>query len=130
MTFGATLRDLVVPLPVVATRRVVLGFETLEGYLENNRFLGVTVGRHASRIGRGRLAIDGTRHQLIAQYGGRRHLHGGAVGFSRRPWTILEADEASVTLASPRRTATTAIRARSRCAAPTACWSRRRSQSR
>lgn len=98
LTFGATLRDLVVPLPDGGSRRVVLGFESLEGYFENNRFLGATVGRHASRIDRGRLVIDGTLHQLSLNSAGV-HLHGGAVGFSRKPWTIVEADETSVTLA-------------------------------
>lgn len=97
LTFGAALRDLVVPLAGGELRRVVLGFESLDGYLENNRFLGATVGRHASRIDRGHLAIDGKEYQLSLNKAGV-HLHGGAVGFSRKAWTIVEADETSVTL--------------------------------
>jgi len=97
LTFGAALRDLVVPLAKGGKRRVVLGFETLEGYLENNRFLGVTVGRHASRIGGGRITLDG-RDYALSLNGAGVHLHGGAVGFSRRPWTILDAGEDFVTL--------------------------------
>jgi aldose 1-epimerase len=97
LSFGATVRDLVVPLPGGGSRRVVLGFESLEGYFENNRFLGATVGRHASRIDRGHIAIDGTDYQLSLNTGGV-HLHGGVVGFSRKPWTIAEASETSVTL--------------------------------
>ncbi|BCP52051.1 aldose 1-epimerase [Kaistia sp. 32K] len=97
LTFGAALRDLVVPVEGGEPRRVVLGFETLDGYLENNRYLGVTAGRHASRIDRGRLVIDGVEHQLSLNEGGV-HLHGGVVGFSRKPWRIVETDESSVTL--------------------------------
>ncbi|WP_018182889.1 aldose epimerase family protein [Kaistia granuli] len=97
LTFGAALRDLVVPVEGAAPRRVVLGFETLDGYLENNRYLGVTAGRHASRIDRGRLVIDGVEHQLSLNDAGV-HLHGGVVGFSRKPWRIVESDESSVTL--------------------------------
>ena len=97
LTFGAALRDLVVPVPNGEPRRVVLGFRELDGYLENNRFLGVTAGRHASRIGDGHLAIDGREYQLSLNEGGV-HLHGGVTGFSRKPWQILESDEQSVTL--------------------------------
>jgi aldose 1-epimerase len=97
LTFGAALRDLVVPVPDAAPRRVVLGFEALDGYLQNNRYLGVTAGRHASRIGGGRISVDGVEHQLSLNEGGV-HLHGGVVGFSRKPWRILESDQESVTL--------------------------------
>ncbi|MGH6644382.1 MAG: aldose epimerase family protein, partial [Bradyrhizobium sp.] len=99
LSFGAALRDLVVPLPGGEMRRVVLGFDSLEGYLENNRYLGVTVGRHASRIDRGHLSIDGTTYQLTLNDAGMHHLHGGAAGFSRKPWRIVIADDTSVTLA-------------------------------
>jgi aldose 1-epimerase len=97
LTFGAAVRDLVVPVSGGEPRRVVLGFEGLDGYLENNRYLGVIAGRHASRIDRGRLVIDGVEHQLALNEGGV-HLHGGPVGFSRKPWQIVEADDHSVTL--------------------------------
>ncbi|WP_342236089.1 aldose epimerase family protein [Inquilinus sp. OTU3971] len=96
ITFGAAVRDLVVPLGG-GMRRVVLGFAALDGYLDNRRYLGVTAGRHASRIGEGRLVLDGTVHQL-SRNDGRHHLHGGATGFSRRLWYIVEASESAVTL--------------------------------
>ena len=98
ITFGASVRDLVVPLADGSGRRVVLGFPTLEGYLGNPGYIGVTAGRHASRIGRGLLPIDGVRHQLTLNDKGRHHLHGGTTGFSHRPWRILAEDETSVTL--------------------------------
>ena len=96
LTFGAAVRDLVVPVGA-EQRSVVLGYDGLGGYLENNRFLGVVVGRHASRIDRGRLPIGDTVHQLSLNAAGV-HLHGGAVGFSRQVWDILEEDATSVTL--------------------------------
>jgi aldose 1-epimerase len=97
LTLGAAVRELIVPVAGGEPRRVVLGFEALDGYLENNSYLGVTAGRHSSRIHRGRLVLDGVEHQLSLNYDGF-HLHGGIVGFSRKPWEILEADDASVTL--------------------------------
>src|SRR5947209_32596 len=98
LNFGAALRDWRVALPGGRTRRVVLGFASLEGYLDNPRYLGVTAGRHASRIGAGRLVIDGVAHQLSLNDGGKHHLHGGKRGFARRPWTILAVDDVSATL--------------------------------
>ena len=54
ITRGATVRYLAVPLPHGETRRVVLGFPTLDGYLADTSYLGATAGRYASRIGGGR----------------------------------------------------------------------------
>ena len=97
LTFGAALRDLVVPVSA-GPRRVVLGSRDLDGYLDNRRFIGVTVGRHASRIAHGRVTLDGVTHQLSLN-DGPHHLHGGRNGFWRKPWTIVSVDETSVTLA-------------------------------
>jgi aldose 1-epimerase len=98
LTYGATLRDLVVPMNSGDRRRVVLGYPTLDGYLVNDRYLGVTVGRHASRVKGGRFTLDGVTYHLSANAPGGHHLHGGAFGFSRRPWRLLEADDASALL--------------------------------
>jgi aldose 1-epimerase len=98
ITFGASVRDLIVPLRGGGARRVVLGYSNLDGYLTNPAYLGATVGRHASRIAGGRLPIAGALHQLTLNDGGH-HLHGGAIGFSHRPWRILAADDSAVALA-------------------------------
>jgi aldose 1-epimerase len=98
ITFGAAVRDLVAPLPSGGVRRVVLGYRTLEGYLTNPAYLGVTAGRCASRIRGGKLTIAGAEHRLTLN-AGRHHLHGGVTGFSHRPWHILAADEGAVMLA-------------------------------
>ncbi len=98
LTWGATLRDLVVPLPNAKQRRVVLGYEDMEGYAVNPNYLGATVGRYANRIAEGRFSLDGIRHEVGINENGITHLHGGQTGFSRRNWTITEHDESSVTL--------------------------------
>lgn len=99
ITLGASLQDLVVPLSGAGHRRVVLGFPTLAGYLADTNYIGATAGRYASRITAGRLPIDGRLYQLSINDRDRNHLHGGKVGFSARPWRILNADEHSVVLA-------------------------------
>jgi len=90
LTWGATVRDLVVPARD-GSRRVVLGYETFDGYRENPCYLGVTAGRVANRTGGGGFALEGTWYPLPPNEAGRTHLHGGPTGFSRRNWTIADA---------------------------------------
>jgi aldose 1-epimerase len=65
---------------------VVLGFDTLEGYLGNTPHFGVVVGRYANRIAKARFTLDGKTYQLAAN-NGPNHLHGGVKGFDRVVWT-------------------------------------------
>ena len=103
ITYGGAVRDLLVPLADDHLRRVVLGFQTLDGYLADRNYIGVTVGRTASRIRRGRIRVDGRDYQLALNDRGRVHLHGGTVGFGARPWRLLaaEADSVMLGLTSP-----------------------------
>ena len=64
---------------------VVLGFDTLEDYLNRNPFFGCVVGRFANRIGKGRMCINGTGYQL-ALNNGENHLHGGLKGYDKVVW--------------------------------------------
>ena len=68
---------------------VVLGYETLEEYVENPRYFGGLIGRHANRIGLGKFSLPGSVVQLT-QNNGANHLHGGAQGFDKRVWKIIE----------------------------------------
>ncbi len=64
---------------------VVLGFDTLEPYVERNPFFGCLVGRYGNRIGGARFALDGVEYEL-AQNNGPNHLHGGRQGFDKKLW--------------------------------------------
>ncbi len=103
LTYGATLRDLVVPLGNGKKRRVVLGFRSLDGYVKDRSYIGATVGRCINRIAGGRFTLDGRAHQVPINEGVDVHLHGGLRGFSRRVWQIAGQAANSVTLsiASP-----------------------------
>lgn len=98
VTIGAAIRDLRVPVGG-AMRRVVLGYETVEGYRDNPAHLGVMVGRCANRIGGGRFRLDGREHRLAVNEAGRTTLHGGPRGFGKRIWRITEAEADTVELA-------------------------------
>jgi aldose 1-epimerase len=98
LSFGATLRDLLVPLAGGSRRRVILGYETLEGYRSGASYLGATVGRVANRIAGGKISIGGKAYQLSLNENGRTHLHGGSRGFSQRPWEVADHGADHVTL--------------------------------
>jgi aldose 1-epimerase len=86
-TYGATVVSLEVPDREGRPGDVVLGFDSLDGYLANGRvYLGCIVGRYANRIREGRFALDGREHQL-ARNDGENHLHGGVRGFDKVVWT-------------------------------------------
>jgi len=88
--FGATLVSLHVPDRDGSLGDVVLGFDTLEGYVNQTAYLGSTVGRYANRIARGKFTLDGTEYTL-ATNNGPNHLHGGLKGFDKRVWETQEA---------------------------------------
>ncbi|HAV61207.1 MAG TPA: galactose-1-epimerase [Verrucomicrobiales bacterium] len=98
--YGATLTELHVPAGDGTTVNVVLGFDNLEQYLGGHPAFGATIGRFANRIAHGRFELDGKTIEL--RKGGKHHIHGGTVGFSRVVWNgrILESDpgEAAVEL--------------------------------
>jgi aldose 1-epimerase len=97
ITFGATIRSVVVPDHNGNPVDVVLGYDTLKEYVHNGGYLGATIGRFANRIAGGSFQLNGHTCKLAAN-NGRNHLHGGRKGFSHRVWHITNTEEVSVTL--------------------------------
>ncbi|HQH61867.1 MAG TPA: aldose epimerase family protein [Candidatus Saccharicenans sp.] len=85
MSYGATLVSLYVPDRQGKIGDVVLGFDSLSGYLGPNPYIGATIGRYANRIAGGRFVLDGREYQL-AKNDGPNHLHGGIRGFDKVVW--------------------------------------------
>lgn len=71
---------------------VVLGYDSLAGYLKAPSFFGALVGRYGNRIANGKFKLDGKTYTLV-QNNGKNHLHGGTRGFDKVAW----APEASST---------------------------------
>lgn len=67
---------------------LVLGHERLDDYENDTTYFGAVVGRYANRIRDGRFTLFGSRYQADRNFLGRHTLHGGANGFSRRPWSV------------------------------------------
>jgi aldose 1-epimerase len=63
----------------------VLGYDDLQGYINDDFYIGTVVGRFANRIAGGKVLINGETHQLTIKDGGFHH-HGGKVGFNKKIW--------------------------------------------
>ena len=85
ITYGATLTELWVPDKNGKLGDVVLGFDSLKGYLGSHPYFGSTVGRYANRIAKGKFTLDGKEYALAIN-NGPNSLHGGKIGFDRRVW--------------------------------------------
>ena len=85
ITYGAAIVSLEVPDKNGNFIDVVLGFDNLEGYLENKANIGAICGRVANRIGNSRFSLNGKEYLLFDNIGGN-HLHGGREGFDKRLW--------------------------------------------
>jgi aldose 1-epimerase len=87
--YGAILTSFLVPPPADEPGGepvdVVLGFDSLDGYLAGHPYFGAICGRCSNRIAAGRFELAGESYQL-ATNNGANHLHGGVVGFDKQLW--------------------------------------------
>jgi len=84
--YGAALVSLKVPDRDGKVDDVVLGYDTLEGYVSDKAYFGATVGRYANRIAGGSFVLNGSTYSLAIN-NRPNHLHGGEKGFNKRVWT-------------------------------------------
>jgi len=96
LTWGATLQDLRLD---GYENPLVIGFATLQDYLDHSQYHGVTAGRVINRIGGARAVIDGVEHKLDSNQSGGHMLHGGGTGYGARNWHIVDQSATHVTLA-------------------------------
>ena len=83
--YGGIITSLKTPDRNGAPADVVLGFDTIDGYLGYHPYFGAVIGRYANRIALGRFTIDGISHR-VTMNSGPNHLHGGAKGFDKHVW--------------------------------------------
>jgi len=85
INYGAIVTTLKVPDRNGKLADIVLGYDSLAGYLGDNAYLGAIVGRYGNRIGKGKFKIDEQEYQVTVN-DGANHLHGGKVGFNKVLW--------------------------------------------
>jgi aldose 1-epimerase len=84
--WGAILTAIEVPDRAGRIADVVLGFDSLAGYLVKHPRFGSLIGRYANRIGGARFVLDGKTHLLEAN-SGKNQIHGGSKGFDQVLWS-------------------------------------------
>ena len=96
--YGGILVSLTVPDRKGNTADVILGFDSLAGYLSNpGPFLGALIGRYANRIGGAHFTLNGVDYRL-EKNNGANTLHGGFHGFDKRVWTARELPDGGLAL--------------------------------
>ncbi|KAJ7180255.1 galactose mutarotase-like protein [Mycena crocata] len=87
-------------------RDILLGYDNLTLYETEPQFFGPVVGRYANRIRNGTFTIPisknasgpGKKFQITNnEHNGTNSLHGGIVGYDKRPWTLVKKSSSSVT---------------------------------
>jgi len=73
---------------------VVLGYDSLAGYIKAPSFFGALVGRYGNRIAKGKFTLDGKTYTL-AKNNGVNHLHGGLKGFDKVVWNATPSSDAN-----------------------------------
>jgi len=88
MTYGAIIVSLQTPDKNGRFADIVLGYDSLEGYLAHNFFFGAIVGRYGNRIAKGKFTLDGKEYTL-AKNNPPNSLHGGRKGFDKVVWQAV-----------------------------------------
>lgn len=95
LNYGGVIRKWMAPDRDGRISNIVLGFETIEEYVEQSPYFGAIIGRHAGRIAEGTFRIEDHVYTL-AKNDGHNHLHGGVRGFDRHIWHVEQREQALV----------------------------------
>jgi aldose 1-epimerase len=79
--YGATLVSAAMPDKANNFENVILGYNSLAGYVADECYLGATIGRFANRIGGAQFTLDDKVFKLDAN-DGENSNHGGPAGFN------------------------------------------------
>lgn len=97
MTYGGTVVSLKTPDREGKLADVVLGFDSLDGYVKGCPYFGAIIGRYGNRIGGAKFTLDGKTYKLAAN-DGPNSLHGGKVGFDKKVWKVDSANGSTLAL--------------------------------
>jgi aldose 1-epimerase len=86
ITYGGIITSIKTPDRAGAMGDIVLGFDSIDGYLGGHPYFGAIIGRYGNRIAKGRFTID-TQEYTLATNNGPNHLHGGIKGFDKQIWS-------------------------------------------
>lgn len=96
-TYGGIVTSWIAPDKDGKRSNIVLGFDSLNGYLAKPPFFGALVGRYGNRIAKGKFKIDSVEYKL-ATNNNANHLHGGIKGFDKVVWDAATDNDSIPTL--------------------------------
>ena len=85
INYGGIITSLKVPDKNGETKDIVLGYNKLEDYINENPYFGSIIGRYGNRIAKGKFNLNGNQYTL-ATNNDENHLHGGNIGFDKVVW--------------------------------------------
>jgi aldose 1-epimerase len=96
MTYGGIVTSLKVPDKSGKLGDVVLGFDSLDGYVNDAYrkampYFGALIGRYGNRIAKGKFSLDVVEYTLPIN-NAPNCLHGGPKGFDKVVWSVKEAE--------------------------------------
>jgi aldose 1-epimerase len=83
IAFGGAIVGVRVPDRDGVAADVVLGFDSVDAYANDTRYIGTLIGRYTNRF-----TLDGHEYTLTRGDGGH-HLHGGRRGFHKATWNVV-----------------------------------------
>ncbi|MFT7260428.1 MAG: aldose 1-epimerase, partial [Glaciecola sp.] len=83
--FGARILSIKVPDSRGALVETTLNHSNDQAILNDESYMGASVGRTSNRISKSRFLLDGIEFNISANEG-KHNLHGGELGFSNRVW--------------------------------------------
>lgn len=89
ITYGGIITKWTAPDKNGNYENIVLGYDNVAQYEENNPYFGALIGRYGNRIAKGQFSLDGEAYQLPTN-DGPNHLHGGDKGFDKVVWEVTE----------------------------------------
>src|SRR5271154_1868326 len=98
--YGGIIQSILVPDRNGQVADVVVGFDTLEDYIQPHPYFGAIIGRYGNRIAQGRFTLNGKQYQIPIN-DGPNALHGGPEGFEKKLWQatpIEDSDSVGVEL--------------------------------
>ena len=101
LDYGCTVQSLLVPTADGSLVDVVVGYDTIAEYEQNDAYVGAAIGRVGNRIGGGTFDLNDTTYHLAIN-NGPNHLHGGLRGFNCMIWHAeTQGDTLAFTRISP-----------------------------
>jgi len=96
INYGGIIRALRVPNNCGDIIDVTIGLDTLDDYINKNRFFGTITGRYANRIANGEFTLNGIKYKLpTGPYDMNNCLHGGRIGFDKKIYDVKNVSDDS-----------------------------------